>query len=309
MTILVTGGSGLIGWRVTEQLVRAGHEVVVFDLKPAMANLDLIEGRFEVVAGDVCDTSLLLRTLAAHDVTHIIHLAAMIGAPSALHPGRCFEVNTVATARLFDAALATGVSRVVWASSIMACGIDARYQGEPVEEDYNGAPTTAYGASKLGAEITGGIYRDVHGLENICIRPCLAFGIGREGVGSGFLAEAVRNAARGRPVKLYGHRIPHQPIYDRDMAAMFVKATFAPMPSSLVFNTPVLRNYSLDEMKAAFLEIFPKADIEIALFQSDYLPPPIVSGSRAMTELDFSPTVSFEQALREMAEFYRSVPD
>lgn len=304
--VLVTGGSGLIGWRVTEQLVQEGHKVVAFDLNPSQANLDLIDGQFEVVKGDVSDIGLILRVLAQHKITHIVHLAAMIGGPAAFEPGKCFAVNTVATAELFDAAMAAGVSRIVWASSVMACGVDNSYRGEMTDETYNGAPTTSYGASKLGAEIVAKIYNELYGLEAICIRPCLAFGIGREGGGSGFLADAVKNAVAGKPAVLYGHGVPHQPIYDRDMAAMFVKALFAPMTKNLVFNTLVLRNYTMEELKEAFLSVFPEATVDLATFTSAHLPPPLVSGERARAELGFEPKYTLEQALREMADHYRS---
>jgi len=186
--VLVTGGTGLVGWRVAEQLVSEGHKVVAYDLYPTLSNLARIKGSVELVAGDVTDLPMILRTLKQYDVTHIIHLAAMIAIPAAINPAKAFLVNTIGTANVLDAALATGVERVSFASSVMALGVTDGYNGEIVDENYNGQPTTAYGCSKYAAEIISQTYREIYGLKTVCIRPCMAFGIGREGGGAGFLA-------------------------------------------------------------------------------------------------------------------------
>ncbi len=138
----------MVGWRVAEQLVNEGHNVVVYDLYPRIENLARIKGHVELVEGDVTDLPLILRTLKKHAITHIIHLAAIIGVPSAINPAKAFLVNTIGTANIFDAALATGFKRVSWASSVMATGVAADYNGEIVDETFSGRPTTAYGASK-----------------------------------------------------------------------------------------------------------------------------------------------------------------
>lgn len=303
--VLVTGGSGLVGWRVVEQLLDAGHRVVVYDLYPTYDNLKRLKGDFELVVGDVTDLPLILRTLKKHAITHIIHLAAIVGAPSAVEPTKAFLVNTVGSANIFEAALATGVERVCWASSVMAMGVDASYAGEIVDESYNGRPTTAYGTSKFGAELISQTYREMYGLETVCIRPCLAFGIGREGGGAGFVAEAVRAVVEGRVGMIYSHGFDHQPIYDKDMASLFIKGAFEPLPEHHVFNTLVDANYSVEAIADLLREVVPGAQVEIKKFNNAHLPPPIVTGARAGRELGFKPAYTFEEALREMADFYR----
>jgi nucleoside-diphosphate-sugar epimerase len=155
-------------------------------------------------------------------------------------------------------------------------------------------------------ELISQTYRELHGLETVCIRPCLAFGIGREGGGSGFMADAVRAITEGRVGIIYGHGLPHQPIYDKDMAALFIKGAFAPLPEHHIFNTRVDRNYTIAEMADVLRKVVPGARVELASLSKAHLPPSIVSGDLAAKELDFTPRYTFEQAVREMVEHYRA---
>ena len=91
--VLVTGGSGLIGWRVSELLVEQGHEVVVYDLSPNYENLAGFKDQVTVVVGDVCDLPKLLLTIKMHRVTHVVHLAAVITEFARIDPASAFRVN------------------------------------------------------------------------------------------------------------------------------------------------------------------------------------------------------------------------
>jgi UDP-glucose 4-epimerase len=259
-----------------------------------------------LIVGDVTDLPLILRTATKHEITHIIHLAAIIGAPSTTNPAKAFLINTIGTANIFEAALATGVERVCWASSVMAMGVNTDYAGEIVDETYNGRPTAAYGTSKYGAELISETYSELHGLNTVCIRPCLAFGIGREGIGAGFIADAVKALAQGRVATIYGHGFDHQPIYDKDMAALFIKGAFEPMPASHVFNTLVDANYSVHAMADLLRKMVPDGQVKVTMFDKAYLPPPIVTGARAGKELNFKPRYTLEAAFQEMLDFYRA---
>ena len=53
MSIMVTGGTGFIGWRIIRKLLDAGEKVVCFDLSPPKSNLDPYKDKISFYRGDV----------------------------------------------------------------------------------------------------------------------------------------------------------------------------------------------------------------------------------------------------------------
>lgn len=103
MTVLVTGGRGLVGSHVIEALHGAGEEVRVFD-------------------GDVTDAGAWRR--AADDIHGIVHAAARVAQRL---PFAEFErVNVGGTQLAVEAARATG-ARLIHVSSVAVFGRTAAY--------------------------------------------------------------------------------------------------------------------------------------------------------------------------------------
>ncbi|MDA9689849.1 NAD(P)-dependent oxidoreductase [Betaproteobacteria bacterium] len=82
MKILLTGGAGYIGSILTNDLLREDHSVTVLDnFSYGQSSLNHLchHRNFNVIKGDVRDSSLLRNEIKVHDV--IIPLAALVGAP------------------------------------------------------------------------------------------------------------------------------------------------------------------------------------------------------------------------------------
>jgi UDP-glucose 4-epimerase len=193
--ILVTGGSGLLGWPAVQQLAAAGHDPVVYDLRPSSENLRLIGDDVAVVQGDVLDFANLLRVVKAHRIERILHLAAVITNNSAHRPVEAIRGNVLATSYILEIAHALDLDRVVWASTVSVNGTPRGCDGSPVPEDYGFSPTDPYGVSKLACEIMARVYRDDLDLDVAAIRPPIAFGIGRLSGSTGALNSAIRDLA------------------------------------------------------------------------------------------------------------------
>ena len=123
MTILVTGGTGLIGSHLDEQLVAEGHRERVL-VRPASQRGELVDLPVEWVNGDLLDAGSL--QTAMHGVKQVYHLAATMDdwGPWELF----YEANVTGTENVCAAALAAGVERLIFTSSIAATGL----------EDYSG---------------------------------------------------------------------------------------------------------------------------------------------------------------------------
>ncbi len=123
--ILITGGAGFIGTRVSKRLLQLGCSVRILDNFSRQVHsknaLDAeLEGRVELREGDIRDRDLLERALNGIEV--IIHLAADTGTGQSMYEiSRYFDVNVQSTANLLDLvqnhASAAQVRTIVVASS------------------------------------------------------------------------------------------------------------------------------------------------------------------------------------------------
>ncbi len=126
---LVTGGTGFIGAHVVRALLEEGVDVRA--LVRAGADARNLHGlAVERVEGDLRDAGSLGRALAGADV--VFHVAALYDLRLRRRP-LLFQVNVQGTRALMQAALAAGVERVVYTSSIAAVG-HARADDAPASE-------------------------------------------------------------------------------------------------------------------------------------------------------------------------------
>jgi UDP-glucose 4-epimerase len=167
MRVLVTGGAGHIGGVVSEELLRAGHKVVVFD-NLSKGHEHAIPQRAVFVKGELEDKAALERTFKEFSPDAVMHFAALIEAGESMKvPERFFRNNTANTLGLFEVMLARGVNRFVFSSTAALYGNPKR---TPIEEDDELLPTNAYGESKLLVEQMLAWLNRIHGFRYASLR-------------------------------------------------------------------------------------------------------------------------------------------
>jgi UDP-glucose 4-epimerase len=149
MTWLVTGGAGYIGSHVVRALADAGlATVVVDDLSSGFR--EFVPAEVPFVHGSILDGELLLRAIADHDVTGVIHVAGYkYAGVSVQRPLHTYEQNVTGTAVLLAAMAEKGVDRIVFSSSAAVYGTPPT---ELVTEETPKNPQSPYGESKLVGE-------------------------------------------------------------------------------------------------------------------------------------------------------------
>lgn len=169
MKVLVTGATGLMGHRIAELLVEAGHEVSVLARDPAKA-AKLLDG-VTVHRGDITDKSSLAPAMTG--VGWVFHAAGM---PEQWHKDeRIFDrVNRGGTANVLEAALEAGVERAVYTSTMDVFAAPAG--GTLVETNLDhGDKPTAYERSKQAADREAERVRQ-KGLEVVHVCPSAGYG-------------------------------------------------------------------------------------------------------------------------------------
>ncbi|HKX95342.1 MAG TPA: UDP-glucose 4-epimerase GalE [Methylibium sp.] len=154
--ILVTGGTGFIGSHTCVALAQAGHDFLILDnLSNSRADVldrlaPLCGRRPAFVHGDVRDAALLERVFAEHQISAVIHFAALkaVGESVAM-PLAYYDNNVGGTLKLLDAMRHAGVRTMVFSSSATVYGDPASV---PIREDFPLTATNPYGWTKLMME-------------------------------------------------------------------------------------------------------------------------------------------------------------
>ena len=167
MRVLVTGGAGYIGSVVTEELVKDGHEVVVYDNLSKGHRGAVVDGA-DFVEGDLLDAGKLRQTLKDHRTDAVIHMAAssLVG-ESVENPAKYYHNNVVAGLVLLDAMRDCGISRIVFSSTAATYG---EPESQPIFESAPNNPTNTYGETKLAFERAMHWYERAHGLRYASLR-------------------------------------------------------------------------------------------------------------------------------------------
>ena len=166
MNIFVTGGAGYIGSATAEALLRAGHNVTVYDSLVTGHRQAVPEGA-NFIQADISDSHALAVALTEQKYDAIMHFAAFIEAGESMKdPGKFLRNNLVNSISLIDMAVKARIQRFVLSSTA------AVYQSsdEPLTEDSALGPTNTYGYTKLAVEESLEWYRKIHGLHFAALR-------------------------------------------------------------------------------------------------------------------------------------------
>ena len=304
MNYLVTGGTGFVGAYAVKAVVESGHRVTVFDLMPNREYLADVLGasaadEVQLISGDVTDLPALLRAMKSAEAERVVHLAATLSVSSEVNPLRTLKVNCEGTLNVFEAALALGVSKVVWASSVAVFGISGDREGF-IENNAHHEPTGLYGAVKSFNESLGMHYKNRRGLDNIGLRFTVAYGYGKgltvaRGTGANFVTELLEKPAIGEPGVIRNGGDTPDFLYAEDAGRALYMATEAP-PCQLSGLTICGSTGSMRDAVALVKRLLPDADLRV----EDGLTIGAMNYDPSVTEaaIGYSPQFTLEDGFR-----------
>lgn len=307
---LVTGCSGFIGAKVTEQLLAGGHSVTGVDnhndaydqsLKRWRLRRLRDEPQFTFRQLDICDRESL-GPLFETKFDAVINLAARAGVrQSVANPRAYFDTNVTGNLNLLEMCREFAVKKFVLASTSSLYGADNR---QPFREDANtDAPLSPYAASKKAAETLSYTYNHIYDIDVSVLRFFTVYGpAGRPDMS---LFRFVQWIAEDRPVIVYGDGSQSRDFTYVDDIARGTVAALKPVGYEVVNlggNRPVVLMDALRLMEHALgrranIVHVPSDTTDVVATWADI--------SKAKRLLKWQPEIPIEEGIQRLADWYQ----
>ncbi|PIX80366.1 MAG: CDP-paratose 2-epimerase, partial [Piscirickettsiaceae bacterium CG_4_10_14_3_um_filter_44_349] len=252
MKYLITGGCGFLGSNIASEVLKLGHELVVFDSLYRFGSYQNLEwlktqGEFEFIHGDIRNTNDVERTIKQHKPDVIYHLAGQVAMTTSIaDPRMDFEVNVGGSFNLLNAVrIYSPESTIIYSSTNKVYGdleqfayreTETRYEcidkpngfDEAVNLDFH----SPYGTSKGSADQYMLDFARIYGLKTAVFRHSSMFG-GRQFAtfDQGWLgwftqkAIEIKNGTAKEPFTISGNgKQVRDLLYASDCVALYLKA-------------------------------------------------------------------------------------
>lgn len=168
--VLVTGAGGFLGSTLVNELCKLGVAVRGVLREPKRSSL--LPPEVETIWSDIRDAQKMKQAVSGCDA--VVHLAAKVHTIDKQSDEQDYEaVNVEGTRNVLDAAVGSGLRRVVFASSVKVFGEET---SRCLDESWHPAPKTSYGRSKWLAEQLVSQYTTRHGLTAVSLRFPMVYG-------------------------------------------------------------------------------------------------------------------------------------
>jgi UDP-glucose 4-epimerase len=168
MKVLVTGAAGYIGSVAADELLKGGHEVVVFD-NLSRGHRAAVPAQATFFHGDLLRPDAINQCFREHpDIEGVLHFAAFALVPESMRdPGLYFRNNLTGSQNLLEGMVQHGIKRLIFSSTCATYGVP---EVVPMTEDMPTAPINPYGESKLMVEQMLRWYAEIHELGYTALR-------------------------------------------------------------------------------------------------------------------------------------------
>jgi UDP-glucose 4-epimerase len=310
--VLITGGAGAVGSNLADQLVRAGAgEILVLDnlVRGRRENLAwaLANGPVELIEGDIRDRAVVADVMNGVDV--LFHMAALRITQCAAQPRAALEVMVDGSYNVLEAAIDSGVGKVVAASSASAYGLAVDFPTTEAHHPY--ANDTLYGAAKVFLE---GLLRSMHAtsdLDYVALRYFNVYGkrMDIHGVYTEVLVRWMERIEGGSPPLILGNGSQTMDFVNiEDVARATLLAAQAGV-SDEVFNVASGTETSLLELARMLLKVMDREDLDIEFGPEravNKVPRRLADTTLARERLGFEAEIGLEDGLRRLVSWWRA---
>ncbi|MGQ3279784.1 MAG: SDR family NAD(P)-dependent oxidoreductase, partial [Shinella sp.] len=308
--ILITGGAGLIGSHIADQLAaERPREIVIIDNFVRGRRENLMQAASSVpitiIEGDIRDRALLERTFKGIDI--VFHQAAIRITQCAEEPRLAFDVLAGGTFDVLEAAVKFGVAKVVAASSASVLGQAGSFPTTEDHHPYNNR--TIYGAAKAFNEGLLRSFADMYDLNYVALRYFNVYGprMDVHGVYTEVLIRWMERIESGLPPIILGDGLQTMDfVHVHDIARANLLAAKSSVTDE-VFKVASGTETSLNELEEMLLAVMGST------LKPEYAPARkvnavarrLASTDKARDLIGFSAEVDMEAGLRDLVSWWR----
>ncbi|MEW2220426.1 NAD-dependent epimerase/dehydratase family protein [Streptomyces sp. NPDC006990] len=339
-TVLVTGGAGLIGSRITGHLRELGAHCRVLctlDAYPAHTYRDIFGVGLDspdVIRASITDEAAVTRAVDGTD--YIIHAAALADvAACTRHPHNAIAANICGTQTVLDAAAASDrLRRFVFVSSASVYGngepdnsprcAEWRSMRQLLESVYGQAatlfteetplrPVSVYGSTKAWGETQTRLMLGAVGISHTVVRYFSVYGepqVVKEDSHSWVVAWFAVRAALGLPLYLHGGgRQIRDLVHVDDVAAATVRSLVAPRAHNETVNVGTGTPTNVRTVADLIAEHFPGTQLLEAPMPSGDPLGGYASPHRLAATLEWKPTITVADGVARYVRWLGRTPD
>jgi UDP-glucuronate 4-epimerase len=328
MKILVTGAAGFIGFSVSRELLRHGHEVLGIDNHNNYYDTKLKKDRVSILLGadnyrhaelDISVTAALDEAVMHFEPEVIINLAAQAGVRYSIENPRAYiDSNIIGFTNILEASKNYGVRHLVYASTSSVYGLNDNL---PFHEGLSvGHPVSFYAATKRANELMAHSYSHLFGLPSTGLRFFTVYGPwGRPDMA---LFKFVKAIIAGEPIDVFNSgQHTRDFTYIDDIVDGIVRACMTPPdatePRELnegestapwqIFNIGNTKPVQLLDFVAAIESKLNKSAILNFLpMQKGDVPDTFSSVEKLVSAAGYSPKTDIETGISNFVDWYRS---
>ena len=290
MRILITGGAGYLGSKLTETLLSQGHDVVVYDnlffgSKVVVPFLD--NPKYKLIKNTINNLELI--EAVVKDVDYVIHLAAIVGEPSCKqYESSVYGVNSGATSWISKCAYNYDIPLLF----LSTCSNYGKTD-EVVTEDSPLEPLGLYADSKIQAE------KVVLENDHLVLRMSTLFGVSYRVRYDITINEFVSQYYRDKLLKVYGEDTWRPYLHVQDACNMIIQCMEKDLRGvyNVGFND---LNYQKKEIVNTIVDYLGEGKLEYVKFDDprDYK----VNFDKIEKELNYQYKFSLKDGIRELYE-------
>lgn len=306
---LVTGGAGFIGSNIVEELVNRGVEVVVLDdlYLGEKQNLSEVKDQIEFIEGSVLEREKVEGAVKGCDT--VFHQAARSSSPMHMEkPQEGARVNIEGFINTAEAAIEEGAEKIVYASTSSMYGSVE----PPHREDMGEVPTNLYTASKMSRECYAQTYSYNDRIETTGLRYFAVYGPHERAKGkfANVVTQFLWKMMDGESPVIWGDGSQTR---DFTFVQDIVKANMLAAErrddiDGNYFNVGTGKDVSFNTVVEKLNEVL-GTDIEAEHVENPrdkYVQATKADLSRSRELLGYEPDYSFEEGVKEAADYYRN---
>ncbi len=299
--VFLTGATGFVGSHLAPALNSKGYSI--YALVRHSANPTPIPNYVKPLHGDLLDLHSLRGAIRIAQPEIVVHTAAFTPVrKSFTNPYVCGQVNYLGTINMVHATLESPMLRKFIYASTAECY--KSYSDRQTEKNELFG-STAYGVSKVAAELYVRVAGDCHGLPYIVLRPSNSYGRKTE---KGYLIEKiVTTMLTSNKLSLDGTPDPVRDfMYIDDHVCGYLAAIEKGKPNN-IFNISTCSAISVAGVVTLAAKVLDwTGDVSYGSNVRPYDPPYLVlDNTKAAKQLNWQPKVPLNEGLRKVADYWK----